>query len=170
MALSFLTSADLSIDVVVTCDKEVMATSEQRKDYLADGDLDALGEVGSNATRFTLKALSPAEREEAEVRAGAYSRSELGRMLWVEAPSDTSERARWHHALSDDERVAMADYQAYLSRVYVEMVRSSLTHIGGEESGIDQVNLIRPDSDRLVVMSELVSHIQRISLLGTEGK
>jgi hypothetical protein len=31
------------------------------------------------ATMFTLKALSPQEREEAEVRAGAYTRSELGR-------------------------------------------------------------------------------------------
>ena len=70
----------------------------------------------------SLKALSPAEREEAEVKAGAYTRSELGRLLWVEAPSETKERARWHHALTDDERQAMSDYQAYLSRVYIEMV------------------------------------------------
>ena len=64
----------------------------------------------------------------------------------------------------------MADYQAYLSRVYTEMVRSSLTHIGGEPASVDQINLIRPDGHRLIVMAELVAHIQRISLLGTEGK
>lgn len=170
MALTFLTSADLSIDIVVTCDKEVKCSDEQRSTYLSSGDLNDLGEVKESATRFTIKALSPSEREEAEVRAGAYSRSELGRILWVESPSDTQEKARWHHALTDDERTAMADYQAYLSRVYTEMVRSSLTHIGGEPASVDQINLIRPDGHRLTVMAELVAHIQRISLLGIEGK
>lgn len=91
-------------------------------------------------------------------------------MLWVESPTESSERARWHHALTDDERSAMSAYQAYLSRVYLEMIRGSLTHINGEEASLDQINMIRPDSDRLTVISELVAHIQRISLLGVEGK
>ena len=91
-------------------------------------------------------------------------------MLWVEAPSEKVERAKWHHALSVDEREAMADYQAYISRVYIEMVRASLTHIDGEPASIDQVQLIRPDDVRSSTISELVIHIQRISLLGDEGK
>ena len=170
MALNFLTSSKQTIDVVVTCDSEVSSTTEQRSAYLSSGDLGDLGEVGENATRFIIKALSPSEREEAEVRAGAYSRSELGRLLWIEAPSDHSERARWHHDLSDDERSAMSQYQAYLNRVYLEMLRGGLTHINGEEASVEQVDMIRPDSDRLTVISELVAHIQRISLLGVEGK
>ena len=170
MALNFLTSSNQTIDVVVTCDSEVSSTTEQRSAYLSSGDLGDLGEVGENATRFTIKALSPSEREEAEVKAGAYSRSELGRMLWLEAPNDPKEKARWHHNLEDSERVSMADYQAYLSRVYLEMIRASLTHINGEEASVEQVDMIRPDSDRLTVISELVLHIQRISLLGVEGK
>ena len=170
MALNFLTSSKQTLDVVVTYDSEVNATTEQRSAYLSSGDLGDLAEVGEGATRFTLKALSPSEREEAEVKAGAYSRSELGRMLWVESPTDSSERARWHHALSDDERSAMSQYQAYLSRVYLEMIRASLTHINGEQASLDQIDMIRPDSDRLTVVSELVAHIQRISLLGIEGK
>jgi len=168
--LNFLTSSKQTIDVVVTCDSEVSSTTEQRSAYLSSGDLGDLGEVGENATRFTIKALSPSEREEAEVKAGAYSRSELGRMLWLEAPNDPKEKARWHHNLEDSDRVSMADYQAYLSRVYLEMIRASLTHINGEEASVEQVDMIRPDSDRLTVISELVLHIQRISLLGVEGK
>lgn len=64
----------------------------------------------------------------------------------------------------------MADYQAYLSKVYIEMIRSSLTHINGEEASIEQIDMIRPDNHRLTAISELVLHIQRISLLGIEGK
>src|SRR6056300_173676 len=170
MALHFLTSSTESIDVVVTCDSSVEATEDQRSAYLNSGSLDDLGNVKEDATKFTLKALSPSEREEAEVRAGAYTRSELGRMLWVEAPSDSKARAVWHHGLTDEEREAMANYEAYLNRVYYEMIISSLTHIDNEEASIDKVQLIRPESARIKAISELVAHIQRISLLGIEGK
>ena len=170
MALHFLTSSNQTIEVVVTCDSSVEANDEQRSAYLNSGKLDDLGEVKSEATKFTLKALSPSEREEAEVRAGAYTRSELGRMLWIEAPSEAKERAQWHHALTDDERQAMSDYQAYLNRVYIEMIRSSLTLIDGQEASVETLDLIRPDSKRVQTTSELVMHIQRISLLGDEGK
>ena len=169
MALSFLTSSEQTQEVVVTCDPEVTASAEQRSAYLESGDLSALGEVGE-ATRFTLKALSPAGREDAEARAGALTRSELGRLLWTEAPTAGRERAEWHHALSDDERSAMADYQAYLNRVYKEMISSSLTLIDGEEADAEQLELIRPEAHRIQTVSELVMHIQRISLLGVEGK
>jgi len=169
MALSFLTSSEQTQEVVVTCDPEVTASAEQRSAYLESGDLSALGEVGQ-ATRFTLKALSPSEREDAEARAGALTRSELGRLLWTEAPTAERERAEWHHALSDDERSAMADYQAYLNRVYKEMISSSLTLIDGEEADAEQLQLIRPEAHRVQTVSELVMHIQRISLLGVEGK
>ena len=170
MALHFLTSSNESIEVVVTCDSSVEATEEQRNDYLNSGSLDDLGNVGEDATKFKLKALSPSEREEAEVRAGAYTRSELGRLLWVEAPTEPKARAVWHHGLTDDEREAMSDYNAYLQRVYIEMIIGSLTHINGEEATMSMVNKIRPDSNRIQTISELVMHIQRISLLGIEGK
>ena len=169
MALSFLTSSEQTQEVVVTCDPEVTASAEQRSAYLETGDLSALGEVGQ-ATRFTLKALSPSEREDAEARAGALTRSELGRLLWTEAPTAERERAEWHHALTDDERSAMADYQAYLNRVYQEMINSSLILIDGEEADAEQLELIRPEAHRIQTVSELVMHIQRISLLGVEGK
>ena len=167
MALRFLTNAHHTIDVVVTCDDAVTCTEEQRALYLSDANKEHL-KVGDQATIFTLKALSPSDREDAEQRAGAFSRSELGRLLWVEAPSEKLERAKWHHALSLDEREAMADYQGYISRVYIEMVRASLTHIDCEPASIDQVQLIRPDDVRSSTISELVIHIQRISLLGDE--
>ena len=170
MALTFLTSSDQTVEVVVTCDSTVEATDEQKTAYLTSGKLEDLGSVGDDATKFTLKALSPSEREEAEVKAGAYSRSELGRLLWVEAPIDTKERARWHHNLTEDERESMASYEAYLSRVYLEMIKASLKKIDGEEASLEQVQAIRPDSFRVRAISELVAHIQRISLLGIEGK
>ena len=169
MALRFLTNAHHTIDVVVTCDDAVTCNEEQRALYLSDANREHLT-VGDQATIFTLKALSPSDREDAEQRAGAFSRSELGRLLWVEAPSEKLERAKWHHVLSVDEREAMADYQAYISRVYIEMVRASLTHIDGEPASVEQVQLIRPDDARSSTISELVIHIQRISLLGDEGK
>ncbi len=169
MALRFLSNANHTVDVVVTCDADVEASADDKASYLSSGNMSLLT-VGDEATKFTLKALSPAEREDAEQRAGAYTRSELRRMLWVEAPTDSAERARWHHELTDDERSAMSDYQAYLNRVYVEMVNSSLTHIDGEPAEAEQLQLIRPDDHRASTISELVMHIQRISLLGDEGK
>jgi hypothetical protein len=168
--LRFFTDSSQTVKVVTTCDPEVLCDDTQRQLYLESGDIEALESVGEGATCFTLKALSPSEREQAEVRAGALQRSELGRLLWSEAPSNSTDRARWHHELSDDEREAMAEYQAYLSRVYLEMIRGSLVHIDGEEASVEQLNMIRPDSHRIQVISELVLHIQRISLLGIEGK
>src|SRR5210317_162662 len=170
MALSFLTSADQTLEIVITSDSEVKGTDEQKAKYISSGDLNDLESVSDDATRFTIKALSPSEREEAEVRAGAYTRSELGRMLWVESPSDPKARAVWHHNLTDEEREAMADYNAYLQRVYMEMIVGSLTKINGEEASIMQIMNIRPESNRVQAISELVMHIQRISLLGIEGK
>lgn len=170
MALNFLTSTDQSITVVVSCDSDVKASDEQKANYLQSANMSDLEHVADTATRFTLKALSPSQREDAEQRAGAYTRSELGRLLWVEAPTDRTERARWHHNLSDDERHAMSDYQAYLNRVYYEMIRASLTHINDEPATLDDIQNIRPDDNRSNTISELIVHIQRISILGTEGK
>ena len=101
MALSFMPSADMTIDVVVSVDPSVKASPEQWRAYMETGDVKEL-EAYEGATLFTLKALSPSEREQAEVKAGAYTRSELGRMLWVEAPDDLKAKARWHHELSED--------------------------------------------------------------------
>jgi len=169
MSLSFLPSSELSIKVVVTCDDSVECTDEERSLYLENGDESHLTITG-DVTRFTLKALSPTEREDAEARAGAYSRSELGRLLWSMSPSNMEDKARWHHALTDDERIAYSEYNGYLNRVYMEMIRSSLTHVNGVEFDADQINDIRPESSRVQTITELVFHIQRISLLGSPGK
>lgn len=170
MALSFLTSSEQTIDVVTTVDPAVKASPDQVSIYLETGDPSRLNIVGDDATRFTLKALSPVEREEAECRAGALTRSELGRLLWSEAPDNAQEKARWHHALTSEDREAMSDYQQYLNRVYIEMIRSSLVSIDGEQGNVEMIQQIRPESHRVQVISELVLHIQRISLLGIEGK
>ena len=170
MGLSFLTSSEQTIDVITTVDPAVEASPDQVAVYLETGDQSKLNIVGNDATRFTLKALSPVEREEAECRAGALTRSELGRLLWSEAPDDAQEKARWHHALTSEDREAMSDYQQYLNRVYIEMIRSSLVSIDGEQGNVEMIQQIRPESHRVQVISELVLHIQRISLLGIEGK
>jgi len=71
---------------------------------------------------------------------------------------------------TDEEKEAYGSYQAYLNRVYLEMIRSSLIKIDGEEASLDQVQMIRPESHRVQAISELVLHIQRLSLLGDSGK
>lgn len=170
MALAFLPSSSMTLDVVVSCDPAVIGSPEQIHAYLESGRLEELGGY-EGATIFRLKALSPAEREEAEVRAGAYRRSELGRHLWMAEPTSLSERARWHHALQTEEREALGEYQAYLNRVFVEMVRSALVAIDGAEiKGENPLDLIRPEAHRVQVLAELVRHVQRISLLGHSGK
>ena len=168
MALSFLPDSDLTLEVVVTCDPAVQGPAEELAKYLETGDLSCLTQH-EGATLFKLKALSPSDRESAEVRAGAYKRSELGRILWLEAPDDERTKARWHHELAEDEREALAGYQAYLNRVFIEMVSAALIEIDGKPAG-DQLDRIKPESHRLQVISELVQHIQRMSLLGSSGK
>lgn len=169
MALSFVTSADHEIEIVVTCDPSIQCDEDQKSAYYKSGDLNDLGDV-KDATRFIIRALSPSDREQAEVSAGAYTRSELGRLLWLESPNETKERARWHHELEDDEKEALAQYTAYLNRVYIEMIRASLISIDGETATYETIDNIRPESIRTQTISELVLHIQRISLLGDSGK
>ena len=168
MALNFSLSADIHHDVVVTCDPAVICDDDQRSKYLETGDMSHLKADG--ATVFTIHALSPSQRENAEIKAGAYTRSELGRMLWTESPDDVKERARWHHNLNDDERSALAEYQAYISRCYVEMISEALISIDGEDATIDQIQKIKPESHRLQTITELVQHIQRLSLVSDQGK
>ena len=170
MALHFLTSTDQLFEVVVTCDPSVKGTKEQFNEYLNTGDLSKLDKVGEDATKFLLKPLGPAEREQAEIRAGAFSRSELGRYLWVEAPNDPIKKARWHHKLDMDEREALASYESYISRVYIEMIRESLVEINGQGASVDMIQNIRPDSFRVNTITELVLHIQRASWVGDAGK
>ena len=169
MALTFLTSSEQTIEVVVTCDPAVDCTPEQRSAYLETGDQKHLT-INEGATAFLIKALSPSEREQAEIKAGAMTRSELGRLLWSEAPDDPVKKARWHHELSDNDREAMSAYQQYLSNVYDEMIRASLVSIDEAEAGLEHLQMIRPESHRVQTVSELVLHIQRISLLGDQGK
>ena len=60
----------------------------------------------------------------------------------------------------------MSGYNAYINRVYVEMLRASLKLIDGEQASVDQLELIRPDSHRTDTISQLVLHVQRSSVLG----
>lgn len=171
MALSFMPSCSMTLHVVVTCDPAINATPEQAERYLETGDIKVL-DPHAGATIFCLKALSPVEREEAEVRAGAYTRSELGRHLWIKEPINSEERARWHHALTNEEREALGEYKAYLNRVFVEMINAALVSVDGVpvKQGESPLDLVRPESHRVQVIAELVRHVQRMSLLGEQGK
>ena len=142
MAISFLSSSLSTVDVFFSFDPSVELTDEQRTTYLTSGVFE--GKAKQDATKFTLKALSPSEREEAEMKAGSFTRSELGRLLWIESPSDDKEKATWHHALAEDEKQALSSYQAYLNRVYLEMIRASLVSIDGEDATLDNIQAIRP--------------------------
>ena len=168
MAISFLSSSLSTVDVFLSFDPSVELNEEQRTEYLTSGIFK--GNANQDATKFTIKALSPSEREEAEMKAGSFTRSELGRLLWIESPSDDKEKATWHHALSEEEKRALSSYQAYLNRVYLEMIRASLVAIDEEDATLDNVQAIRPETHRIQAITELVLHIQRISLVGDEGK
>ena len=85
MAISFLTSTQIEVDVYLTFDPSIELDEDQKTEYLTTGIFK--GTVKEGATVFTLKALSPSEREDAEVKAGSYTRSELGRMLWRRSKS-----------------------------------------------------------------------------------
>jgi len=163
----FATDAAQEIEVVSTIDPAVQGSDDDKARYLRTRDESLLQTEG--ATRFVVRALTPPQREAAEVAAGVYKRSELGRQLWLGQPDDPTERARWQHKLPEDEREALASYQAYLSRVFVEMVRVALVEIDDQPAS-DMIDRIKPEAHRLQVISELVQHIQRISLLGISGK
>lgn len=171
MALNFSTSTKVNYEVVVSCDESLDMTSEEISTYLLKGG-DFKSKEGSEPTLFVIKALSPSEREEAEVKAGAYKRSELGRVLYAEEPKgDSKEKGLWFDALSDQEKQALFDYNQYINRVYSEMVKAAVIEIKGVEgSPWDLINSIKPESHRVRTISDLVLHIQRVSLLGDQGK
>ena len=50
------------------------------------------------------------------------------------------------------------------------MIRASLVAIDEEDATLDNVQAIRPETHRIQAITELVLHIQRISLVGDEGK
>ena len=168
MAISFLVSSNSTVDIYLSFDPSIQLDDDQRTEYLTTGVFN--GSANEDATKFTLKALSPAEREEAEMKAGSFTRSELGRLLWIESPDDDKEKATWHHALSEEEKQALSSYQAYLNRVYLEMIDASLVAIDGEDANLESIQSIRPEAHRIQAITELVLHIQRISLVGDVGK
>jgi hypothetical protein len=95
----------------------------------------------------------------------------LGRMIYLDQPDDQKKRAYWHDSLSDQEKNAFAQYQAYLNRVYVETAKKALARIDGVDGDAWQVvQSIKPDHHRIQAIAEIVAHTQRISLLGNEGK
>ena len=50
------------------------------------------------------------------------------------------------------------------------MIDASLLSINGDEADLNTIQSIRPESHRVQAITELVLHIQRISLLGDQGK
>ena len=59
--------------------------NEQVDHYLKTGSLENI-QIDDNATWFEIRPLSMKDREEAEIRAGAFTRSELGKHLSSESP------------------------------------------------------------------------------------
>ena len=169
--LKFSTTTTIEIKIAVSCDPALDMTSAEITAYL-QGDFDSLKIKQDQApTYFFIKPLSPSDREEIEIKAGAYTRSELGRMLYLDQPEDAKKKAYWHDALSDQEKSALAQYQAYLNRVYVETAKKAIVKIEGYEGNSwDAIQSIKPDIHRLQTIAEIVTHTQRLSLLGDEGK
>ncbi len=65
----------------------------------------------------------------------------------------------------------MSEYNAYLNRVYQEMVKASLIEIEGLDGDPwILIQSIKPDSIRIQTISELITHITSLSLLGDLGK
>jgi hypothetical protein len=169
MALNFSTSTLEEFSIIVSCDSSVKMTDEQRATYLNHGTLDGV-QVDDDATWFKLKPLSANDRERAEIRAGAFTRSELGKLLWVEAPSNTRDRARWHNKLDNEEREALASYEQYQNKCYCEYIREGLIAINDEPATFDMIDTIKPSSDRITTISEIVYHLHRVSLLSDAAK
>ena len=155
----------------MSCDPALDMTPAEISAYL-QGDFDSLKIKQDQApTFFFIKPLSPADREEIEIKAGAYTRSELGRMIYLDQPDDQKARAYWHDALSDQEKNAFAQYQSYLNRVYAETAKKALVKIEGFEGNAwDAIQSIKPDAHRILTIAEIVAHTQRLSLLGDSGK
>lgn len=170
MALNFCITSDIKKTVYITSDESIKADQEAAQSYLSEGDESGL-EIGADATQFVIKPLSLEDRERAEVKAGAHTRSELGRLLHDQKPSDDEEYARWHHKLEEDERAALGRYSAYLNKCYYEIVKAGLVEIVGIEGDPYKALMnISPEPAKIGAIMELVCHIQRLSLLSSDEK
>lgn len=170
MALYFSTTTDVQYEVAITCDNDLDMSDDEKALYLKTGEGLKVKE-GKEPTLFIIKPLSPKERENVELKAGAYTRSELGRILWSEEPSNYKEKAYWRENLNDIEKNALSNYERYINNVYEEMVKASVIGIKGVKGDVwELIQAIRPDANRIRTISELILHIQRISLLSNEGK
>ena len=170
MAFNFATSANYELDVVCISDPALEDVDQAIKDrYLETTDMSLFNGV-DGLTVFKIRALSHQDREQAEIRAGAYQRTELGRILNWQAPSDEIEQAKWFDNLTAHEQESFHKYIKYLKNVNEEILNQSLISIDGKKATIEDINLIRPDSLRAQVFNELTLHIRRISLLDLEQK
>ena len=171
MALHFLTNTNQSFDIYITCDSDISASEENKRLYLKSRDISLL-EIGENATKVTLKPLGPAEREAAEIRAGAFTRDELGKFLYYEYLSldDGLKRAKYHHDLDDSEKIAMAKYEQYTNNVALETIRESLISINDKPATLEQLQTIRPNAIRIQTITEIFNHVITSSNIGDKGK
>lgn len=170
MALFFSTTTDIQYEVAITCDPALDMNEDEKASYLRTGEGLKIKQ-DQVPTYFVIKPLSPKDRENAELKAGAYTRSELGRILWSEEPNDYKEKAYWRENLNDMEKKALANYERYISNVYEQMIKASVIAIKGVDGDVwENIEKIRPDQYRVRTISELVLHTQRISLVSQEGK
>tara|TARA_Y100001973_G_scaffold105675_1_gene179824 strand:+ start:696 stop:1139 length:444 start_codon:yes stop_codon:yes gene_type:complete len=142
---------------------------EQVDHYLKTGSLENI-QIDDNATWFEIRPLSMKDREEAEIRAGAFTRSELGKHLSSEAPIDSKERAYWHHNLSDEERLALSQYDNYQTRSCYEYVNQCLISIDGEPASFEMIDKITPALHRTITITQILNHLNRLSVLSDPGK
>lgn len=169
MALTFTTTTTDHFKIVISSDPSVHMNDSQKTQYFINGELEGV-QIDEDATWITLKPLSIQDREQAEIKAGAFTRSELGKLLFVEAPSNTRERAIWHNQLTDEEKEALAKYEQYQNKTYCEYVRASLVAINDEDANFDMINQITPESSRVTAITEIVLHLHRMSTLSNAGK
>jgi hypothetical protein len=167
--LNFSTSTLEHFKIIISCDSSIEMNEDQKSLYFKNGTLEGV-QIKEDATWITLKPLSIADREQAEIRAGAFTRSELGKLLWVESPSDIRKRAMWQNKLSDEEKEALAKYEQYQNRSYCEYVRSALISIDDKEAKFEMINNITPEHERITTITEIVLHLHRMSTLSNLGK
>tara|TARA_Y100000592_G_scaffold9199_2_gene12871 strand:+ start:14733 stop:15248 length:516 start_codon:yes stop_codon:yes gene_type:complete len=170
--LNFSTTTKTHFNIVLSCDTSVNMTEDQKNKYLETGSLEGI-EVSNDVSWITLRPLSLQDREQAEIKAGSFKKSELGRMLWSEYHDikNLKDRAYYHDKLSEFEREAIAKYDQYLNECYKELVKASLVSINDKPALFEEtINILSPESSRVSAITEIVIHVTRESTLNNLGK
>ena len=171
MAFSFALSTTEEQKIYLSCDPAVSGSDDARSAYITCGDDSDLS-LTEDPTWWVIRALSPDERVQAERRAGAARRSELGRILFIEQLGIDGERPRaeWRDKLRMKEQDALSNYTDYLDRVYIETIRLAAKIEGYDGDVVEILQRIRPEQTRVQAVTELTIRIQALSTLDPEKK